>query len=86
MLFRFANIEILWLLWVIPVFIAAYWILTKHKRRQLEQFGDPELVEMLMPNASHVNIGISTGVFLAPNGSVTVTSTSSGWVVSNSFT
>ena len=64
MLFRFANQDILWLLWVIPVFIAAYWILTKHKRRQLEQFGDPELVEMLMPNASHVRPAVKFGTVM----------------------
>ncbi len=63
-MFRFANIEILWLLWVIPVFIAAYWILTKHKRRQLEQFGDPELVETLMPNASHVRPVVKFGIVM----------------------
>ena len=63
-MFRFANIEILWLLWVIPVFIAAYWILTKHKRRQLEQFGDPELVETLMPNASHVRPAVKFGIVM----------------------
>ena len=63
-MFRFANIEILWLLWVIPVFIAAYWVLTKHKRRQLEQFGDPELVETLMPNASHVRPVVKFGIVM----------------------
>ena len=63
-MFRFANIEILWLLWVIPVFIAAYWISTKHKRRQLEQFGDPELVETLMPNASHVRPVVKFGIVM----------------------
>ena len=63
-MFRFANIEILWLLWVIPVFIAAYWILTKHKRRPLEQFGDPELVETLMPNASHVRPVVKFGIVM----------------------
>ena len=52
MLFRFANIEILYLLAVIPVFVLAFIAMTKRKRRQLEEFGDPELMEQLMPNAS----------------------------------
>ena len=53
-MFRFANIEILWLLATIPVFVAAYIAYTRHKRRQLEAFGDAELMESLMPNASRV--------------------------------
>ena len=53
-MFRFANIEMLWLLATIPVFAAAYWAYTRHKRRQLEAFGDAELMEQLMPNASRV--------------------------------
>ena len=53
-MFRFANIEILWLLVTIPVFVAAYIAYTRHKRRQLEAFGDAELMESLMPNASRV--------------------------------
>lgn len=53
-MFRFANIEILWLLVTIPVFVIAFIIYTRHKRRQLEQFGDAELMAALMPNASRV--------------------------------
>ena len=53
-MFRFANIELLWLLATIPVFAVAYWAYTRHKRRQLEAFGDAELMEQLMPNASRI--------------------------------
>ena len=53
-MFRFANIEILWLLVTIPVFAVAYWVYTKRKRRQLAEFGDAELMEQLMPNASKI--------------------------------
>ena len=53
-MFRFANIELLWLLVTIPFFVAAYIAYTRHKRRQLEAFGDAELMESLMPNASRV--------------------------------
>lgn len=53
-MFRFAHIELLWLLAVIPVFVAAYIAYTRRKRRQLEAFGDAELMEQLMPNASRV--------------------------------
>ena len=53
-MFRFANIEVLWLLATVFAFAIAYWLYTKRKRRQLEEFGDPELMEQLMPNASRV--------------------------------
>lgn len=51
-MFRFANIEMLWCLVAIPVFIVAYVICTNHKHRQLEEFGDAELMASLMPDAS----------------------------------
>ena len=53
-MFRFANIEILYLLVLVPVFIGAYIAYTRRKRRQLEEFGDAELMEQLMPNASRI--------------------------------
>lgn len=53
-MFRFANIEVLWLLVSVPVFAVAYWLYTIRKRRQLQEFGAPELMEALMPNASRV--------------------------------
>lgn len=53
-MFRFANIEVLWLLVTIPVFAAAFYAYTRRKRKQLEEFGDPELMEQLMPNASRI--------------------------------
>ena len=53
-MFRFANIEVLWLLVTIPVFAAAFYAYTRRKRKQLEEFGDAELMAQLMPNASRV--------------------------------
>ena len=53
-MFRFANIDMLWLLALVPVMVVAYVLYTRRKRRQLEAFGDPALVEALMPNASRV--------------------------------
>ena len=50
-MFRFANIDMLWLLAFVPVMVIAYVLYTRRKRRQLEAFGDPALVEALMPNA-----------------------------------
>ena len=51
-MFRFANIEMLWWLITIPVFVISYIITTRRKRRQLIAFGDPELMAQLMPDAS----------------------------------
>lgn len=51
-MFRFADIEMLWWLLTIPVFVVAYILITRHKRRQLSEFGDPELIAQLMPDAS----------------------------------
>lgn len=51
-MFRFADIEMLWWLITIPVFVIGYIIITKRKQRQLLEFGDPELMAQLMPDAS----------------------------------
>ena len=42
----------LWWLLTIPVFIIGYILYTRCKRRQLAEFGDPELMSELMPDAS----------------------------------
>ena len=63
-MFRFANIDILWLLVLVPVFIAAFWVITRRKRRQLEEFGDAELMETLMPNASRVRPAVKFGIVM----------------------
>lgn len=42
----------LWWLLTIPVFVIGYILYTRRKRRQLAEFGDPELVSELMPDAS----------------------------------
>ena len=64
MIFRFANIEVLWLLASVPAFAFAYWLYTRHKRRQLEEFGDKELVEQLMPNASRVRPAVKFSILM----------------------
>ena len=64
-MFRFANIETLWLLLLIPAFAAAYIMHTRRKRKQLSAFGSPELVEALMPDASHVRHAVKFSLLLA---------------------
>ena len=63
-MFRFANIEVLWLRLTIPVFIAAYIWYTLRKRRQLKEFGDAELMETLMPNASRVRPNVKFSILM----------------------
>jgi Ca-activated chloride channel family protein len=51
-MFRFANIEMLWWLVTIPMFVIGYVVYSRRKRRQLLEFGDAELMAQLMPDAS----------------------------------
>lgn len=53
-MFRFANINMLWLLLLIPLLTIAFILITQHKKRQLQQLGDTQLLLQLMPNASKV--------------------------------
>lgn len=64
-MFRFANIEMLWMLVSIPVFIGAYIWYTHRKHRQLAEFGDPELVKELMPNASRIRPNLKFSLLMA---------------------
>lgn len=63
-MFRFANIEMLWWLLTIPVVITAYIYFTRRKRKQLLAFGDLDLMEQLMPNASHTRGHVKFGLLL----------------------
>ena len=62
---RFANIEMLWLgIAIIPVLSIAYFFYTRYKRRQLEVFGDAELMAQLMPNASRVRPTVKFSILM----------------------
>ena len=63
-MFRFAHIEMLWLLLLIPIFVAAYIAIVRRKQRQLRAFGDPELLSELMPNVSRVRPAIKFGLLM----------------------
>lgn len=63
-MFRFAHIEYLWLLLLIPVFITGYIAIVQRKRRQLKLFGDPELIAQLMPNVSRIRPVLKFGLVL----------------------
>ncbi len=52
-IFRFAHIEYLYALALIPVFFVLFILTRIQRRKALEKFGNREIVEQLMPNASH---------------------------------
>jgi len=63
-MFRFAHTEYLWLQLIPLTIIVAHFFYTRYKRRQLLEFGDPELLSELMPNASkirpHIKFALET--------------------------
>ena len=63
-MFRFAHIGMLWLLLLVPALVAAYIWYTRRKRKQLEEFGDKELVEELMPNSSRVRPNVKFSLLM----------------------
>ena len=63
-MFRFANIEMLWWLVTIPVFVIGYVVYTHRKRRQLTEFGDSELMAQLMPDASKSRPVVKFGILM----------------------
>jgi len=48
-MFRFENIEFIYLLALIPVLLVAYIIGRRIRKRSLKRFGDPEILNQLMP-------------------------------------
>lgn len=53
-MFRFAHPEYLFLLLIIPVLIGVFIYTGILKRRNISQFGNPDLLAQLMPNVSYV--------------------------------
>ena len=63
-MFRFAHVEMLWLLAIVPVAVLAYLWYTRKKRRQLQEFGDEALVKELMPNASRIRPNVKFSIVM----------------------
>ena len=51
-MFDFANPYLLYLLWLIPLFAAFYWLARRSRKRRLTRFGKPAVLAHLMPDAS----------------------------------
>ena len=50
---HFEHIKLLWLLLIIPLMIAVFFLRQRHQKRQLEQFASPGMLPRLQPLASH---------------------------------
>lgn len=51
-MFRFANPQYLWLLALVPLFLAIFLASARRRRQRLARFGDPALLDGLMPDVS----------------------------------
>lgn len=49
---RFENPIYLWLLLIIPVLMLIRWMVNRRQKRRLRKFGDPDLLQALMPDVS----------------------------------
>ena len=55
-MFRFANVELLYLLILVPVLVIVYLLAVGRRRRLVARFGNPELLRELMPDFSRVSL------------------------------
>ena len=51
-MFRFANPQYLWLLWLLPLLAALLWAAARNHRKRLERFGHLDVLRELMPDVS----------------------------------
>ncbi len=71
-MFRIANPEYLYALLLIPALIAFYWYSRIKRKRALTQFGQKEILSVLMPNASSARPAIKFTVLLIALASIIV--------------
>ena len=63
-MFRFANPQYLWLLVVLPLFVALFWLAAHRRRKRLERFGHPAILQELMPDVSTGRVTLRFILFL----------------------
>ena len=63
-MFRFANPQYLWLLVVLPLFVALFWLAAHRRRKRLERFGHPAILQELMPEVSTGRVTLRFILFL----------------------
>lgn len=71
-MFRFAHPLYLYLLLLIPVFVAIYFVIQIRMKRQLKKFGDPALLAHLMPDVSNVRRHVKFALLMVALGLVIV--------------
>lgn len=62
-MFRFANPQYLWFLWLVPLLLILYLWAAHHRRRRLARFGNPAILAELMPDVSSGRIALKFILF-----------------------
>ena len=55
-MFRFASPQYFYLLILIPLLIAGYWLAVRARQRRIARFGNPETLRQLMPDVSPLRV------------------------------
>lgn len=63
-MFKFANPEYLYALWIIPALIVLFYLFNKNRKRLLEKFADRELHKTIIYSFSRVKTKIKFGILL----------------------
>ena len=63
-MFRFAHIEILYLLALVPLLMIIYALAARRRRRLVARFGNPELMQGLMPDFSKGRLRLKASLFI----------------------
>lgn len=64
-MFRFANPQYLWLLAALPLLAALFWLAARSRRKRIERFGHPDVLQELMPEVSTGRVTLRFLLFLA---------------------
>ena len=64
-MFRFAHIELLYLLALVPVFALLFALMMRRRRKLMERFGNVELVKELIPSYSRGRLRLKLWLWLA---------------------
>ena len=64
-MFRFAHIELLYLLALVPVFVLLFALMMRRRRKLMERFGNVELVKELIPSYSRGRLRLKLWLWLA---------------------
>ena len=63
-MFRFANIEFLYLLLLVPLLVAVYGLASRRRHKLVERFGNYEILRELMPDFSQGRLRLKAGLYI----------------------